>query len=365
MVGIGVLLLGLVPVTLATRWVPEKWVDPAVLRGQILGSAAAPYHGTADSHGGLGLPDLPQLADTAALLSGPASLRVWYAAPDAWRVAQLQTAGERDIYRAGADTYLWDFQTNLLTRVLGTLPVRMPWAADLTPPDLARRLLGNSAPGDQFSALPSRRVAGVLAAGVRLTPADQHTTIDRVDIWADPRTGLPVRVEVGARATARPVLTSRFLDLDQHAPDRAVLTPRRAGSANFTETSQPDMATAINSIAAVRLPRSLAGQPRAGIPGQVGAVAGYGSGLSKFVVIPLPGRAGCQAMRTLREANAEPASLSDGSGYRVRSPAVTTLVVRSLTGDRDADDPVFLLAGLVAPDLLDQAAIQLLGIDRR
>ncbi len=66
-------------------------------------------------------------------------------------------------------------------------------------------------------------------------------------------------------------------------------------------------------------------------------------------------------MRTLREANATPVTLADGRGYRATSPALTTLLIRNPNGDRDADDPTFLLAGLVAPDLLDRAATELLS----
>jgi hypothetical protein len=365
LVGVGVVLLGLVPPVLSLRQAPEIRVDPLALRGRILASTTRQFSGNIDSQGGLGLPELPELGDLAGLLGGAANLRIWYAGPDAWRVAQLQGAGERDVYRSTTGTYLWDFQSNLLTRVVGTPPVRMPWAADLSPPDLARRLLGEQAPGDRLSALPGMRVAGVVAAGVRLTPADPATTIDRVDIWADPRTGLPLRIEVHARASGRPVFMSRFLDLAQRAPDRAAVVPHRAAGAGFTVTNQPDIASVVNSVAAVRLPGSLAGQPRVRAPGGVAAVAAYGGGLSRFVVIPLPGRAGCQSMRTLSEANAQPATLSDGRGYRVVSPAVTTLVVRAVSGDHDADDPVFLLAGLVSPALLDQAATQLLGMERR
>ena len=49
---------------------------------------------------------------------------------------------------------------SLFTQVIGAQPVRLPRAADLLPPALARRLLGIAAATDRYSRLPSRRVAG-------------------------------------------------------------------------------------------------------------------------------------------------------------------------------------------------------------
>ena len=42
------------------------------------------------------------------------------------------------------------------------------------------------------------------AAGLRMTPADPASTVGRVDIWADPSSGLPLMVEVFGRGSGRP-----------------------------------------------------------------------------------------------------------------------------------------------------------------
>src|SRR4029453_13306921 len=99
------------------------------------------------------------------------------------------------------------------TQVVGDLPARLPQAPDLLPPDLARRLLADAAPGDGLTALPPRRVAGIAAAGLRFTPGDPDTTIDRLDVWADPATGLPLQVELAGG------FPSRFLALSLTPPD--------------------------------------------------------------------------------------------------------------------------------------------------
>ena len=98
------------------------------------------------------------------------------------------------------------------TYVSGESSVRLPRGADLMPPDLARRLL-DLAEGDPVTALPGRRVAGVDAAGLRITTDAPQSTIGHIDIWADPDTGLPLQVEITARNAERPILVTRFLDL--------------------------------------------------------------------------------------------------------------------------------------------------------
>src|SRR5512142_843863 len=118
-VGAGVLVLCLLPVAAALRPAPGVRLAPQNLRGLILGSTSRPYQGNIDSHASFGLPALPQLGDVAGLLGGSTSIRVWYASPDAWRVAQIESAGERDIYQISGGTYLWDFQSNLLTQGTG------------------------------------------------------------------------------------------------------------------------------------------------------------------------------------------------------------------------------------------------------
>src|SRR5689334_4164931 len=164
-------------------------VEPGRLRELILASVNQPYQGYAESNGMLGVPDLPNLTQVTSLLNGTTRIRSWYDSPDRWRFDVLSAlAGERDAYGATNGECLWDYGANLLTAVIGKPPVRLPRAGDLLPPDLARRVLA-AAPNDPVTALPSRRVAGLAAAGLRLRPADPDTTIGQVDIWADPRTG--------------------------------------------------------------------------------------------------------------------------------------------------------------------------------
>ncbi len=105
--------------------------------------------------------------------------------------------------------------------------------SDLLPPDLARRLLA-LAGTDPVTALPSRRIAGRDAAGLRVTPTDPQTTVGSVDIWADPTTALPLRVEVAGR-TGPPLLTTELLEVTDGPPDPALLRPLAPpGAGNVT-----------------------------------------------------------------------------------------------------------------------------------
>ena len=67
------------------------------------------------------------------------------------------------------------YETQRVTRV-PDLPVRLPRHEDLLPPLLAERVLDGARP-DELGRLPTRRVAGRLAVGIRLTPGSAQSTI--------------------------------------------------------------------------------------------------------------------------------------------------------------------------------------------
>jgi len=338
-----VLVLVAIPVAVA-RWpVGAVHTDPATLRARILASAAVPYAGYVSSQGQVVLPDLPQLGDVTGLFGGTNSMRVWHASATSWRVAVLQPTGEHDIYQTADAAYTWDYSHNLWTEIIGTTPARLPWAADVLPPDLARRFLAGAGPGDELTLLPPQRIAGVDAAGLRLQPTDPDTTVHRLDIWADPVSGLPLRVDVGG------VFTSRFLDLSRVPPTASVVTPDVAGSSSFTSTTSSGVLSQLNNTFGFEdlLPPSLAGHPLVSEP--VKGVVAYGAGLSRFVVVPLPGRLGRQSLDALHNEGGAPVP----GGYYVSSAVLTVLVVRP------AQRRTYLLAGFVTPTLLQAAADEL------
>jgi len=356
LVAAGVTGLCLSPIVIGAWPVPDQGIDPAALRNRVVSSAAQPYQGYAESTGHITLPDLPQIGDVTGLFAGTTRIRTWFATPMAWRVAVLTPTGEQDTYRTADGTVIWNYERNLVTGIVGELPVRLPWASDLTPPALAHRVLA-AATGDPVSRLPSRRIAGLAAGGFRVTPRDAASTIGRIDVWADPETGLPLRVEIGGRDTGRAVLTSRFLDVSRHVPDPKLIAPVRPRSAGLTTTNAPDVASSLNSVAYFPLPASLGGQPRMPTSEVVAGVGTYGQGLSTLVAVPLPGRLGGRAIAAADKAGAVPVDFDGGEGLEMRTSLLTTLLVWS---GAQLNRQAFLLAGFVTPQAMERAGSDLL-----
>ena len=342
--------------------VPGSALTAAQLRARILASSAVPYQGYAESVVDLDLPELPDLGDVTTLLDGTTGQYAWYRSPGHWRADIVSAAGENDIYQTGQGTYLWNYGRNLLTQVTGTEPVRLPRAADLLPPALARRLLGLAGRGDHATRLPSLRVGGVDAAGLRIVPAGGATTIGQIDVWADPASGLPVQVEVIGRGTSKPALVSRFLQLSLRRPALATVTPHPSPGAGVTQAQLPDVTGILNGFGPP-LPASLAGL-RLATPAFLSGVSGlpdlgaYGSGLTRFAVLPLPFDVGSEALTAASDAGAGAGvvRLTDGTGVLLRTPLLTVLLARTQSGGT-----VFLLAGPVTPALLVRAGSDLLA----
>lgn len=355
LVAAGTALLCGLPALIGAWPVPAAALSAAQLRARILASAAVPYQGYAESSAGLGLPSLPDVGDVTALLDGTTDQYAWYRSARHWRAAVLTTAGETDTYQAGPlGTFEWAYSSDTLTQIFGSQPIRLPRAADLLPPALAQRLVSYAGPGTQASTLPAERIGGIDAAGLRLTPAGSTSTISAVDVWADPRTGLPVEVKVFGRASAAPLLVTRFLDVSLTRPAVADVQPAVGPEAAYASLGEPDVTRILRGIGPP-LPASLGGASR--VPGSPGlpGIAAYGSGYARFAVIPLPGRTG---LSVLQAATSAGVSIQLGSvpAVVIQTPLLTVLVAQP------ASAPVYLLTGTVTPAVLERAASQLSGV---
>jgi hypothetical protein len=343
-----VLVLAAIPVVINIWPAKAADVDLATLRARVGASARQPYQGYAQTAGLLGLPALPNLGTVTALASGTTEMRTWYADPRHWRVDVLGEGTENDLYQTPGAQYLWDYGDSRLTRIEGDQPVRLPRAADLTPPELVRRVL-SIAGGDRIDALADRRVAGIEAAGLRLTPASPDTTVAHVDIWADPHTGVPLQAELTAKGGARPVFVSRFLEIHFSVPDAGVLTPpAEHDGIGYAVTEAPDILSAINRRRPVALPAVIAGLPRRDAVAGLTAAAAYGTGLSSFVLVALPGRFGGQAYQQIATYGLK-VPVSAGEAAVLATGLLTVLVVRT-------EARVYLVAGLVGPALMQRVA---------
>lgn len=318
-------------------------LSAAQLRDLVRGSAGVGWSGTNESRAGLALPDVSDLGDLPALLGGTTRTRVWWRGPTAYRVDEQRAAGEQDVIVDGATSTTWNSADQTVEELTGALPVRLPQAPDLVAPVLGRRLAG--APDTVLSRLPARRVAGISAVGLRVVPRDPATsTVSAVDLWADPRTGLPLQVELRADGQDRPVLTTLLLDLDLSTPGVERTTFQVPRQATLSVDRAPDVAAQIDAAVPYLLPGRLAGQARQVVGGleRARGVGTYGAGLSAFTVVPLPRDVAGRLVRRL-------ATLG---GPRLSTPLVNALVA-------SAPRRTYLLVGSVPQATLDRAFAEL------
>jgi hypothetical protein len=351
-VAAGTAMLCGLPALIAAWPVPATALSAGQLRARILSSGSVPYQGYAESNVDLGLPSLPDLGDVTSLLDGTTDQYAWYRSADQWRADVLTSAGEADTYQTGEyGTYEWNYSSDLLSQIVGSQPVRLPRPADLLPPALGQRLLSYAGTATRVSTLPARRVAGVDAAGLRLTPGGTMSTISAVDVWADPSTGLAVEVEIFGRYSAAPVLISQFLAVSFTPPAADLMTPSLSAGVHFASSAVPDVARILHGYGP-ELPSILGGVAQvAGVPG-LPDLAAYGSGFARFAVVPLPPSTGQSLIQAASSAGVT-VQLGGGTAVIIQTPLVTVLLSEQPAG------PVYLLAGTVTADVLEHAAQQL------
>ncbi len=143
-----------------------------------------------------------------ALFNGETSLRIWYDSSTRWRIDTVDGVGERDVYQGQDEQTIWDYGQNQFTTIVGDVAARLPRGSDLAPPALGRRLLAAADPHTTiFTALPrvgsarpstafgGWRPAGAVGRDGHDGRADRHL--------GRPRTGLPLEVDITARAHRR------------------------------------------------------------------------------------------------------------------------------------------------------------------
>jgi hypothetical protein len=299
-------------------------VVPRALVERVVASEAVAYSGYAESASAIGLPDVPQVGRLVDLLGETSRLRVWYRSPAEWRVDNLTRVGEQGTYAAGTSTWLWDSGERRAIRVVGEPRVRLPRAADLLPPELGRRLAGLVTPEDRVSSIGARRVAGRGVPGVRIEPGGT-TNVRRVDLWADPRTGLALRVEVTAKGQDRPVVQTSFLDLTVGDPGAERVAFELPADSGVDVTTAGDLAARLDEELDVPLPEVLGGLRKRATVAR--AAATYGTGFGIVAVIALPPHLAHRVERRLVPPFAVSRSGPYGLATVVTSPLLTGLLV--------------------------------------
>jgi outer membrane lipoprotein-sorting protein len=343
-----VLLVG-VPVAVAHRPtgpVSSPLLPELVARAQA--SAAVGWSGRAQSQGSLELPDSDSFATLGQLLGERVELRAWWRGPRSWRVDRIRSTGETDTFRDGGGQVRWIFESERAT-FSPVSTIRLPDAVDVLPPTLGRDLL-QGARADEVSLLGPSRVAGVDAAGLRLRPAEVASTVDHVDLWVDPTTGLPLRVDLYGRGGGVPVLTTAFTDVTLTSPDPAAVRFSAPADVTLAYEESTDVAAAANALQQADLPTTLAGLGTR--DGQdPGAVGVYGRGPTTMIVFPLRG----SVARPLRDQLSRNGASSETTAGTLAPVGPISVLLTRIPGRGGG----YLLAGTVTPETLTAAAAQL------
>lgn len=359
---VAALLAVLVSAPGLARLLPSDAADgrsAAELLALVRAGDRVPWSGYAEVRGDLDLPDVRELSALPATIGETTRLRTWWRGAQEWRADSMTLTGELDVVQGRTrDGRLprritWDSEERNADLVIGEQTVRLPVGADLLPNALGARLA--RAEGIVPSLVADRRVAGRRAVGLRLTAADRATTtVEHVDVWLEPTSGLPLRVEVTAVGADRPSVTALVLDLDLAEPPVERTRFVLPSGATVTRDASPDLAAIADREARVQLPASLAGLPRDDrVEGLGGGVATYGTGFTALTVVPLDPRTAFDVLRRLRRA--QPDTVRPGATAAVGTPLVQVLL--AARGDR-----AYLLAGTV-PESLLQTALAALEAD--
>ena len=325
----------------------DRPVGAGELLGKVLASERVVYQGYAEARAGLGLPDVPRAGRVVALLGETTRMRAFVAGPELWRVDELTPIGERDLYQADGGTLLWDSGERRAVASAGEPPVRFARPADLLPPELGRRVAAAAGAGE-VTRLGARRVAGVHALGLRVLPRSAGTTVGRVDLWADPGSGLPVRVELTARGGTAPILTSAFLDLRLGAPDPDQVRFTAPADADLESDEAPDLARAIDRFSPYVLPDPLAGRARR--TSVSSAASTYGRGFELVAVLAFPASFSPRTRDFLEKVPIRRGPWGEAS-------VLATPLLNGMVFERDG--VAYALAGTVTQPVLDRVAAEL------
>jgi hypothetical protein len=371
----GAALLVALPPTLRLLPASDRDISAPALVARIKASADVGYSGYAEAVGGLRLPLSSQFSALVDLFGERSKLRVWWRGARDWRVDAISPTGEHDVHRDEFGIWTWDYEENRAVRA-DEAEVRLPRASDLDPAQLGRRLL-SEVQASEVTRLPARRIAGRDALGVRLVPADKQTTINRVDVWADPDTGVPLRVEVGGVNLALPVVSATYLDFSSERPAQKLTAyDPPTGLGIKVNGGNDDLAARIDSFVSVVPEQNLAGYPLRQRLNGLGAIGTYGQGVTVLTAVPLPGRIADPLADTLSRTPGVTVippelgqfTLDDGvtltepvNGRALLITVGPVSLLEVFVGGESG--PAWLLSGTVTADVLRTAATQLTGKD--
>jgi outer membrane lipoprotein-sorting protein len=214
----GVMAGSLVSVAQAAPALPSR--TPAQLLAEVAADSGPALSGTVLETASLGLPSLPGNASPtsiSSLLTGSHTFRVWYAAPEHYRLAAPSSLSETDVIRNGQTVWIWQSTANSVTEITVPAHAAKPMPA-ATPALTPQQVLAAVGPTTTVSVDSNVMVAGQAAYELVLAPKDSRSLVGQVRLAIDGRNGVPLRVQVFARGASSPAISVGFTSVTFATP---------------------------------------------------------------------------------------------------------------------------------------------------
>ncbi|MGH8862460.1 MAG: LolA family protein [Jatrophihabitantaceae bacterium] len=182
----------------------------------------------------LGLPSLPGDRSAASLswqsfLTGSHTMRVWVDGADKQRVALIGQLSEADVVHNGDQVWTYTSDSNSVSHSIlrghgrqAAEPKTATAPESYTPAGLTARVLKAIRPSTTVTVDSSQTVAGQPAYTLVLGPNSPASTVSQVRIAIDANRLVPLQVQVLARGSSAPVLTTGFRKISYHTPPASV-----------------------------------------------------------------------------------------------------------------------------------------------
>jgi outer membrane lipoprotein-sorting protein len=241
-----------IPAAQASPNLPAK--TPAQLLASLsTDSKVPPLTGTVVETASLGLPQLPQVANTSnpmSLLAGSHTVKVYYQDASHFRMSLPQTGSETDVIADGTKLWLWQSNSDSVTefvppagagkeagqKIAANAPV-------LTPEQAANQVLAQVGKTTLVSVQDNVMVADDPAYQLVLAPKDQRSLVGRVVIAVDAKYGVPLRVQLFAKGATSPAFQVGYTALQFVAPDPAnfAFTPPHGAKVDVVKPSKDQL----------------------------------------------------------------------------------------------------------------------------
>jgi len=239
---------------------------PAKTPAQLLAAIASTQKipaltGTVVETTNLGLPKLPQVGNPTSLtslLTGSHTIKVYWQDGTHFRLAMPSTLSETDLIRNGTTGWLWESESNTVTKFsladkpptgssadkaraakLRKAAAQAEANAPQTPQQAAADALAVVGPTTVVSVQSTLTVAGEPAYQLVLAPKDSRSTIGSVRIAIDGKTSVPLRVQVFAKGASSPAFQVGYTDIEYVTPDPANFNFTPPPGATIDDTTKP------------------------------------------------------------------------------------------------------------------------------